>query len=267
MAPLKTKTSTFLRRIGLIHLADLLRYRLEKARHQKANNAFRKQHPNIVLPPDYLIYESHSISYSDYYYNGIKNANELITYFKAHQTLTKPVVLDWGCGPGRIIRHMPKLLDDGSRFFATDYNQKSIDWCKHHLKGIEFNRNQLDAQLPYADDFFDVIYGLSIFTHLSEPMHKSWYDELYRVLKPGGLMLLTTQGGIYRSKLTSSELEQFDRGELVVRGQVIEGHRLFSAFQPPIYMKKLFHDVKILDHIERPQETDWWPQDIWIVRK
>ena len=108
-----------------------------------------------------------------------------------------------------------------------------------NLPNISFNTNTLEAKLPYEDNSFDVIYGISIFTHLSEQMHFDWYKELYRVLKTNGILFLTTQGENFKLKLTQTENETFDEGSLVVRGNVKEGHRTYSAFQPNKFMKEL----------------------------
>lgn len=263
----KTLISSFLRKLNLLHPADRLRFTVERARHKKANEAFLKKHPEVRLPPDYLIYESHAISYDSYYYNGKKDAEYFTHLFKKYVTLEDVAILDWGCGPGRIIRHLPNVIGNGCTYFGTDYNDKSIAWCTKNLPEIQFNKNELTASLPYSDNFFTVIYGLSIFTHLSEAMHHAWFNELHRILKPGGIMLLTTQGDVYKEKLTKNELAQYNNGELVVRGQVIEGHRMYSAFQPQAFMEQLFESVEILEHIETPVEGDWYPQDKWIVRK
>ncbi|MDX1461944.1 MAG: class I SAM-dependent methyltransferase [Marinirhabdus sp.] len=263
----KTRISSMLRSLNVLHQADTLRFQTEKIRNRKANAAFLRKHPDVQLPPDYLIYESHALSYDSYYYNGKKDAEFFTSLFKKYVSLENVRILDWGCGPGRIIRHLPDTVGNGCSYYGTDYNEKSIAWCKEHLGDIAFNKNELTAELPYEGNFFTVIYGLSIFTHLSEAMHHAWYDELYRVLKPGGIMLLTTQGDVYKPKLTKTELEKYERGELVVRGQVVEGHRMYSAFQPPSFMSKLFENAKIEEHIEMPVQDGWYPQDKWIIRK
>jgi len=122
--------------------------------------------------------------------------------------------------------------------------------------------------LPYNDNYIDVIFGISIFTHLSEQLHYDWYNELYRILKPNGIILLTTQGDNFKVKLTDAELKQYNNNQLVVRGKVKEGHRTYSAFHPQVFMRKLFQNIEILEHIEtKPEGGKGLPQDIWIVKK
>lgn len=162
---LKSATSNFLRNAGLLFLTDKLRYQIEKFKHKSKNESFRKQNPEIKLPPDYLIYESYRLDY-DKYYNGGKNAAQwLINHFEKHTQLTNKTLLDWGCGPGRTIRHFPTLLDKSNKFLATDYNERSIRWCKENIPNVSFNLNKLEAILPYESDSVDIIYGISIFTH------------------------------------------------------------------------------------------------------
>lgn len=214
------------------------------------------------------MYESFQLSYRKYYDDSRETAKWLKSYFEKYITLEKARILDWGCGPGRIIRHLPEIIGNDCAYYGTDYNEKSIRWCKEHLKNISFNLNTLEAKLPYQENFFDAIFGISIFTHLSEEMHYRWFDELYRILKPGGILFFTTQGNNHKVKLDKSELALFDAGKLVVRGKVKEGHRTFSAFQPPAFMHHLFDQMEVLEHVElEPGNGKIVPQDIWIVRK
>lgn len=264
----KSQISALLRKTGLLFHMDWLRFRFEKARNFKKNREFQKRNPSVVLPPDYLIYESFRMDYEKYYDQGRSSTKWLVEHLQRHYEIThNSRILDWGCGPARILRHMPEITGRKATFFGTDYNKESIDWCSKNIPNINFSRNNLEARLQYEDDYMDIIYGISIFTHLSEQLHFDWYNELHRVLKPGGIMFLTTQGDNFKVKLLESELAKFNKGELVVRGNVKEGHRTFSAFHPKEFMRKMFKDVKILEHIEPLVERSSIPQDIWIIRK
>jgi cyclopropane fatty-acyl-phospholipid synthase-like methyltransferase len=151
--------------------------------------------------------------------------------------------LDWGCGPGRIVRHLPASIT-GTEIHGTDYNQEYIDWCQRELDKIKFSVNHIDPPTNYLDSFFDAVIGVSIFTHLSEASHVAWMNELYRITKPAGIIFITTQGVAYRSKLTSTERSHFDKGYLVTRRYINEGNRLFSTFQPPEFIKRIVADQR-----------------------
>lgn len=264
----KGQISNSLRRLGLMEFTDLLRYYFQKYKNRKINKNFRLRNPGISLPPDYLIYESFQLNYQKFYTESIGTAIWLSDLFRKHIDLQNRKILDWGCGPGRIIRHLPGIIGNGCEYFGTDFNINSISWCSKNLAGIQFNLNSLSAQLPYHNNFMDIIYGISVLTHLSGQLHYDWYKELYRILKPGGIMLLTTQGDNFKIKLTHSEQDKYNDNKLIVRGTAKEGHRTYSAFQPGGFMRNLFSNAEILEHIEtKPGSEKHLPQDIWIVRK
>lgn len=264
----KAKLSHFLRNMRFIKQADILRFWVEKWRNGHKNRMFKRTHPQVALPPDYLLYESFHLNYNSYYFDGQETAKDINRLFSKYMQLSNVSILDWGCGPGRIIRHFPALLGQSNKYYATDYNGKSIQWCTQHLPGITFSHNTLDAKLNFPNHFFDAIYGISIFTHLSEIMHHAWLAELLRILKPGGILLITTHGQNFRVKLTADEQTKFDAGKLVVRGRTKEGHRTYAAFHPKTFMHEFLAQTKILEHIEQPaNNNNWLPQDFWIVQK
>jgi len=264
----KGNISNLARKLGLINFFDRIRYYFERVKNRRVNTEFKRSHPEINLPPDYLIYESFQLHYRKYYTESKDTARWLADLLSKYVVLKNKKILDWGCGPGRIIRHLPRIIDNGCEYFGTDYNARSIGWCTRNLPDIRFNNNSLEAALPYPDNFFDLIYGISVFTHLSEQKHHDWYDELQRILKPNGIMLVSTQGDNFKVKLTKPELKRYNNGELIIRGKVKEGHRTYSAFHPPEFIKKLFAHVEILEHIEKqPDKNRRLPQDIWIVKK
>jgi SAM-dependent methyltransferase len=266
----KAAFSSLLRKLGVIYYADLARFYFQKIQNLRQNQNFLKKHPDFALPSDYLMYESYGLDYHKYYDDGKETAEWLLSHFKKHAALENARILDWGCGPARTIRHFPNLLGGGCECYGADYNEKTVVWCKKHIEGVAFSLNIIDPPLPFEDDFFDIIYGLSVLTHLSEPAHHRWMKELLRVSKPGGILFLTTHGEAFRDNLSKNELVRFDNGELVIRDKVKEGHRMFGAFHPKAFMREFFEDyAEIAEFV--PGKTDYHTgkpeQDIWILRK
>ena len=260
--------SNILRKLGLIRFTDNIRYIIQSYKNRTSNKEFIKLNPNVKLPPNYLMYESFQLNYKKYLEGGKSTAKWLLNILKDHHDLKGIKILDWGCGPARVVRHLPDLLDEKSDVFGTDYNSESIRWCKNNITDVNFQTNTIKPKLTYQDEFFDVIYGISIFTHLSEDMHGNWFKELMRILKPNGLLFITTQGDNFKSKLTKYEKAQFNKGELIVRGNVKEGHRTYSAFHPELYIKRLTQSYNILAHIKEDVHEGYSiPQDVWIVQK
>jgi len=250
-----------------MHLADRANFFYQKYRNRASNKLFKAKYPDIALPPDYMIYESFQMNYENYYNDSLNTAKWLIGYLEKYIELKDIKILEWGCGPARIIRHLPKLLDSSCKIFGTDYNHQTIEWCKKNIQGVQFSKNELQPPMNFDNVSFDIVYANSVLTHLSEEMHYAWYKELNRILKAGGVMFLTTHGENCKPKLTEKELKIFEAGNLVVRGNVKEGHRTFAAYHPPRFIRKLFSNVEILEHVTREPEGQYFPPDIWIVRK
>ncbi len=256
------------RDLGLMHLLDKAKYQYQKWKNRAHNAQFVKEHPDVKLPPDYMLFEAFQLDYQKYFEGGARTAKWLIGLFEKHSDLKGKSILDWGCGPSRVLRHFPTLLDNNCEIHGTDYNAKTIAWCRENIEGVSFSINRLNPPTEYPEARFDLVYGISIFTHLSEANHQLWFDELMRISKKDAVLLLTTHGNIFREKLTGQERLDFDRGDLVERGKVVEGHRVFAAFHPPVYIRRLFEpQAEILEHIEGVRKSWGLEQDVWIIKK
>jgi SAM-dependent methyltransferase len=241
---MKRKLIILIRALGLSMLADKCRFYLHKIKYRNSIKSFFKTNAGLPMPPAYFICETYRLNYNGYFYGGKETAQEFAETFAKHVDTTNCRILDWGCGPGRIVRHLPEILPN-SEVFGSDYNKDYIDWCSSNLKNIKFITNELAPPINFQESFFDVIYGISIFTHLSKEMHYAWANELLRILKPGGILYLTMHGEVFRSKLSQTEKEVFDKGELTYSKNTREGHRTFVAFQPVVFCtKSLMKQVK-----------------------
>lgn len=260
-----------LRNCGLISLAELTHFQLIRARNLLDNYAFHRTFHNFAVPPDRFLYDtSGDVNYRLHRSYGLQIAQYYLNLLREHSLRgsDEPFrVLEWGCGPGRIIRHFPELVsDDAFEIYACDYDSDYISWCSANIPGVDFCQNGLSPPLDFPDQFFNGIYSVSVFTHLSESMHYAWISELARVLKPGGILMLTLHGDLYSEKLLPDELVTYQKGALVVRGQVIEGSHFFAAFHPTSFVHKWLSGFDILAHIQNPLPP-YILQDQWIVRK
>ena len=95
-------------------------------------------------------------------------------------------ILDFGCGCGRTLRHFAPAPVEGCDVDAT-----AIAWLQQNVSMERFAANRFDPPLPWPGGTFDLVYSVSIFTHLNETSQLEWLRELARVLKPGGGALLT----------------------------------------------------------------------------
>jgi SAM-dependent methyltransferase len=144
-------------------------------------------------------------------------------------------VLDFGCGCGRVIRNWQHL--QGPRIHGCDLSQEQIDWCRRNLTFAQFTRNELMPPLGYPGETFDLVYAFSVFTHLPEELQLVWMEELFRAIRPGGYVLISTHGEPYLDRLNKAEREQFAAGRQVVLYEEGAGTGLCSTYTPARYVE------------------------------
>ena len=145
------------------------------------------------LPPAYLRTQVHgSDSIPAYVLEGYSAQKKLELLFRENlgKNLDKIApILDWGCGCGRVCKH----FGDTNHIYGVDINENAINWCLENISS-NFSVGQLDPPLHFEDNYFGAIYGVSILTHLSLEDQRGWIEELIRVTRPGGIIILSYHG-------------------------------------------------------------------------
>jgi SAM-dependent methyltransferase len=257
------------RSVGLLRLVDRVRFAGLRRRLRASNDAFVAANPDFALPPADLAFDAYGhIDWAGYRTTGEMQAAGIAEVIRTAFPDGPIAVFEWGCGPGRLIRHMPSLLARQDATLAgADYNPRSIAWDREHLPGIDFTVNGLHPPLDQPDGTFDVVYCVSVFTHLSEDVQLAWAAELLRVLKPGGLVLCTTQGDAFRRLLvTADEHTRYASGQVVVLGNYREGRKYFLALHPERFVReRLLAGFAGVRQIQtQAMSYEFFEQDTWV---
>lgn len=259
-ASLKQHAVAAARRAGLVSLFEAAKFAGAVARARGDNAKFREDNPGFAPPPLWWMHDMYShTSYRLYHETGAATAAALAAAIRRHVEEPALRVADWGCGLGRVIRHLP----DEWRRHGYDYNSAAVDWCRRRLPGARFEVNGLMPPLPADDASFDVVYALSVFTHLSERAHAAWIAEVERVLAPGGVFLGAFHMHPHTDQLLADERRRFDEGRLVTRAGVLEGGRTFTAFHPEAFVRDVL--LSRFEPLEGP--VDFFGQSLIAVRK
>jgi SAM-dependent methyltransferase len=147
-------------------------------------------------------------------------------------------VLDFGCGAGRTLRH---FLDaaEVAEIWGADIDTASIQWLQGALcPPLHAVRCGPEPPLP-VDGRFDLIWAISVFTHLTDTS-LPWLLELHRRLAPGGLLVATYMGHRH-SELLAGEPWDEDR----------------------VGMNVLRHDQGWDDGGPMVLMSDWWVRAHW----
>ncbi len=133
--------------------------------------------------------------------SGLKTLHEGFKFYSAIKRYTSQgglaikyntQILDFGCGWGRMLRFFLKdVLPEN--LYGIDVDPTMVNICQQTFSCGNFEVCSPSPPLAFPDSSFDIIYAYSVFSHLSESVHIQWIQEFSRLLKPGGMVLVTTQ--------------------------------------------------------------------------
>jgi SAM-dependent methyltransferase len=101
--------------------------------------------------------------------------------------------LDFGCSSGRVVRVLSAAYPQ-TTWHGCDPNASAIAWASENLPGIEFFVNDDTPPLPLADASLDLAYAISIWSHFAPGLGLRWFEEMRRIVRPGGHLVCTTHG-------------------------------------------------------------------------
>lgn len=174
-------------------------------------------------------------------------------------------ILDFGCGSGRVLRHWRDL--ERVEIYGTDYQPRLIEECRRVVPFVHLSVNGLEPPLHFADAFFDLIYSFSVFTHLDERQQLAWRDEIRRVLKPGGVLVMSTQGPAFMDRMNHTERARFEAGDVVCQRRDYRGENICQTYHPEQYVRGPFSDGLLVLDYRREGARGSPPQDLYVLRR
>lgn len=99
-----------------------------------------------------------------------------------------PRILDLGCGDGTITA----VLTDKYEVVGVDISESNLDQARK--LGLRTLKHDLGKKLPFGDGEFDTVVSSQVLEHLYDT--DFYLEEAFRVLKKGGVLLLTTPNAV-----------------------------------------------------------------------
>lgn len=105
-------------------------------------------------------------------------------------------VLDIGCGPGWFWTSVADMLPERLALTLADQSPGMVEEAMARCRPLPFGQiagRQADAAtLPFDDGSFDAVIAMHMLYHVADPA--AGIAEMARVLKPGGILAVTTNG-------------------------------------------------------------------------
>jgi SAM-dependent methyltransferase len=211
-----------------------------------ADRVLSRRYDGRVLPPAWLRYKVRgSASGHAFARIGRACANDIDAALRScgHSVAQSRRILDFGCGCGGTMLWLNDLAPTAS-ISGADIDASAIEWCRGNIPFAKFAINEALPPLAYPDASFDLVYAVSVFTHLDEDYQFLWLAELERIIVPGGVCVVTVVGpGSWNEMPVSDQQTLADRGFVYIRTEATNG--LFpdwyqSAFHLRSYVEANF---------------------------
>ncbi len=185
------------------------------------------------LPPRHRRESYWGDRHYDYWRSGLRHALKTAAVSASAGVPITPDsrVLELGPSTCRVLRHFHFQLGV-EQVWGAEINPTSVQWVMDHLPpAFRVFTSAPEPHLPLPDESFDLVYAMSVFTHIDR--HElAWLLELRRILRPGGVLAVSVHSE--RTWLDKDPQINLFRN-LVARGSTIqEGAVTLDDFERPM---------------------------------
>ena len=204
----------------------------------------------------------------DYLADGWRTLAELMLLLEAvDQPLLKtPRVLEFASGHGRFTRHLAKAVG-ADRVTVSDVVPSAVEFAQGTFGVQGFASASVPEQVRWAGQF-ELVFVLSLFSHLPRSTWGRWLAQLWGAVAPGGLLVFSTHG---------AKAAAFDSVTLDEEGFFFapssESHAIDAQEYGTSFTSEAFVRARIAEHcgaqalVYSAPVHFWNHQDAWVLRK
>jgi len=129
-----------------------------------------------------------------YFTDGESSSKKLLHLIPSFLNPLPPAdvsVLEFASGFGCVSRHLVKQR--GYKITACDIHSSAVSFLARTI-GVEALQSEHKPESFRPSKAYDVVFALSFFSHMPDATWARWLSVLFRAVKPGGLLIFTTQG-------------------------------------------------------------------------
>ncbi len=209
---------------------------------------------------------AHGNPIREYLSDGWRTLSELLLLMDAvGQPLTRiDSMLEFASGFGRFTRHLAKVLP--GRVTCADVLPGANDFVRAQF-GVQTMESSRDPEALGVPRQFELVFVLSLFTHLPPDTWGRWLKALYALVQPGGTLVFT----VHNERRARGEGAVFNEaGSLFIpssESPSIPGHVYGTTFTTKAYAESAVRDaLGVAPRLFR-DIAFWAGQDAIVVRK
>lgn len=265
---IKGYIKSWLERSGQAQFVQDTLLQLSEIRNKKSNLQFKKVYPKISLPPNSILFETGNLNYDSYFQSGREAAAEIHSFCTLFHPSPVESILDWGCGTGRVTRHLPTYFPKAS-ITGIDANPACIEWLQNYIPTINWKSGSYQVENILLLGTYDVIIALSVLTHLPAADQSLWMKQLHSQLESNGLMWMSTHGPHYYHQLTGEQYQQLSEKGIITLGSQPKGSRGMRTYHTYEGIRQLIQkDWELILYYDGAKFPGiLGGQDAWLLKK
>lgn len=143
---------------------------------------------SVLTVPIYLSENLQDDALASYHESGEIDIRRFENILQTYQTdFRNKIVLDFGCGTGRILGPCSKLAE---KVYGFDISQPHLDLAKQYVPTAELYCVDDSETLPALPTKVDIIYSHMVLQHIRPPLIKKYIRLLLELLNAGGIAML-----------------------------------------------------------------------------
>ena len=204
----------------------------------------------------------------DYLADGWRTLSELMLLLEAvDQPLLKtPRMLEFASGHGRFTRHLVKALG-AQRVVVSDVVPSAVEFSRSTFGVDGFLSASVPEQVRWPGQY-DLVFVLSLFSHLPRSTWGRWLQALYGAVAPGGLLVFSTHGA-KAAAFDSVALD--DEGFFFApssESHAIDGQEYGTTFTTEAFVLQRIAEICGLQSLVHSAPVHFWNhQDAYVLRK
>lgn len=175
----------------ILHPGEEINRKVDRALQEEFGEMdfFRGIHRNDIMFQHHLYHAATdpAEAFVSYCQVGARAARQLAQLCEKHR-LQPQKMLDFGSGYGRVSRFLPHFLPN-TEILVSEVKPLALAFQKKNFDFKAVHHSETASSFPHRG--FDLIFALSVFTHLPEESFKEWFETLANCLNPGGILVFS----------------------------------------------------------------------------
>jgi SAM-dependent methyltransferase len=160
-------------------------------------------------------------------------------------------IFDFGCGIGNSVPYFRRYFGQ-STLTCGDVSARSIEIARGRFGGPE-NYLRIGNEIPLPTHSQDIVFSACVFHHIPHAEHQHWLDELRRITRPGGLLVIYEHNPLNPLTVRAVNTCPLDVNARLIRGGTLRRRALESGWCDARVDYRLFFPapLKALRPLER----------------